>query len=230
MYLLRAFLDPTSRAVQADVTDPVRLHRVVMRLFADDVGGDARASLGVLHRLDRDRQGHVALLVQSRERPDPTRFAPRYLLDLSTDRELSEAGVVENPQLRVIDDERSAIQRGDRFHFRLAANTTKKVLTKSGPDGARNNGKRVPVRGDEERLAWLHRHALQAGFHPLDVRVTELAPRSGGRGNAHVTFAGGTFDGLLEVRDEGAFVAALAAGIGPAKAYGFGLLSIRRAR
>ena len=34
------------------------------------------------------------------------------------------------------------------------------------------------------------------------------------------------FDGILEVTDPAAFAATIAAGIGPAKAFGFGLLSV----
>ena len=45
-----------------------------------------------------------------------------------------------------------------------------------------------------------------------------------------LTLAGASFEGNLAVTDADAFRAALAAGIGPGKAFGFGLLSIQRAR
>ena len=66
-------------------------------------------------------------------------------------------------------------------------------------------------------------YAEPAGFEVKAVRVSEIGPR--GRG---VTFAGALFEGVLEVRDAGAFRSALETGIGPAKAFGFGLLSLSR--
>jgi CRISPR system Cascade subunit CasE len=45
-----------------------------------------------------------------------------------------------------------------------------------------------------------------------------------------MTFAAVTFDGLLRIVDADRFRAALVQGIGSAKAYGFGLLSIGPAR
>jgi CRISPR system Cascade subunit CasE len=230
MYLARAFLNPLSRAVRADLTDVMSLHRTLMRAFPDDSGPSARKQHGVLYRLDEDAQrGRFVLLVQSATRPDFTKLPAGYLADLSDDFDLAAAGPTENPALRAVDEERKRIGVDDRFAFRLRANTTKKILTKTGPDGQRKNGKRVPVRGDEGRLAWLTRHALEGGFAPEDVKVFEVPARSGG-GARKLTFAGALFEGRLRVTNADAFRIALAEGVGPAKAFGFGLLSIMRTR
>jgi CRISPR system Cascade subunit CasE len=228
MFLARAFLNPTSRAVRDDLADAVELHRRLMRAFPDDLGPSARKRHGILHRVDEDtRRGRVVLLVQSATRPDFARLPAGYLLDLRDDFDLA-AGVPENPAVREVDAERERIAAGDRFAFRLRANTTRKV-PKLDQAGARTkNGKRVPVRGDEGRLAWLGRHALEAGFKVEDVRLVELPARSS-RGR-DITLAGALFEGILSVTDAGAFRKALAEGIGPGKAFGFGLLSIQRTR
>jgi CRISPR system Cascade subunit CasE len=229
MYLARAFLNPVSRAVRADLADVMGLHRTLMRAFPDNAGPSPRKQHGVLHRVDEDAQrGRVVLLVQSATRPDFAQLPAGYILDLGDDFDLG-AGVPDNPAVRAVDEERQRIVGDDRFAFRLRANTTKRILTKSGPDGKRRNGKRVPVRGDEGRLAWLARHAQEAGFALEDVRVIEVPARSGG-GRRDLTFAGTTFEGRLRVTNADAFRTALAEGIGPAKAFGFGLLSIQRAR
>lgn len=225
MYLTRLFLDSTSRNVRFDAANPDGLHKTVMRLFPKDAGPEPRKAHAILHRLDESPNGRLMLLVQSRSAPEPGNLLPGYLLDVTRDPELGTAGVVDNPSIRNVDDERKAISVGDRFHFRLKANTTKKIETKSGPDGKRINGKRVPVRGDEARLAWLRRHAETAGFAFSDLRAIELAAR--GR---DVRLAGVLFDGILEVKDPTRFRQELAAGIGPAKAFGFGLLSLSRVR
>lgn len=228
MFLMRAFLDPTSREVRADLKSPEGLHKTVMRAFPDHVGPSPRRELGVLHRLDEDRD-RLVLLVQSRVRPSVDRWPAGYLLKLGDDVDWSASMVDSNPAVRDLATERARIEAGDRFMFRLVANTTKKIATKSGPDGERKNGTRVPVRGDDERIQWFDRHATASGFgrEQGTVRITEVAPR--GRGGAKgLTFAGALFEGSLRVNDAVAFRAALDAGIGPAKAYGFGLLSVRR--
>lgn len=225
MYLTRLFLDPTSRSVRFDAANPEGLHKTVMRLFPPDAGPEPRKAHAVLHRLDESPGGRLMLLVQSRSKPALGNLLPGYLLDLSRDPELALSGVADNASTRNVEDERKAINVGERFAFRLKGNATKKIGTKSGPDGKRVHGKRVPVRGDDARLEWLRRHAKVAGFSLLAARVSEVAPR--GR---EVRVAGVVFEGVLEVLDPSSFRKALEDGIGPAKAFGFGLLSLSRAR
>jgi CRISPR system Cascade subunit CasE len=230
-YLARAFLNPVSRAVRADLGDPAGLHRTVMRAFPDDAGPEARKKHGVLHRVDEDaRRGRFVLFVQSVTRPDFARLPAAYFLDLADDFDVAASGPSENPAVREVDQERGRIAVGDSFVFRLRANTTKKI-PKAGPEaGTRTkNGMRVPVRGDEERLRWLGRHATSAGFQVSGVQVTEVPARSG-RGPRELTFAGAVYEGRLQVTDADAFRAVLTSGIGPGKAFGFGLLSIQRPR
>ena len=231
MYLTRAFLDPTSRAVQSDVRNPESLHKTVMRAFPDDAGPSPRGALAVLHRLDQERGERLVLLVQSRNKPMIERWPAGYVLEMGGDLDLAFSSVGENPAIRNVEGDRAGLRVGRRFVFRLRANTTKKVDSKTGPDGVRRHGRRVPVRGDEERMRWFARRAERAGFtfDEGNIRITEIAAR-GGRGDNSVTVAGALFEGVLVVRDPDAFRKALESGIGPAKAYGFGLLSIAAAR
>lgn len=230
MYLTRAFLNPDSRAVRADLRSPESLHKTVMGAFPDHEGPSPRDAHAVLHRLDEERD-RLVLLVQSRTKPSVDRWPAGYVLAVEQDVDFGAGTVRENPAIRDVSQERASIRAGDRFAFRLCANTTKKIDTKSAPDGQRRHGRRVPVRGDEERLRWLTRHAEKAGFafDVTQVKITEVAAKSGRSANA-VTVAGARFDGVLVVRDSSAFLVALEKGIGPAKAYGFGLLSVARAR
>jgi CRISPR system Cascade subunit CasE len=232
MYLARGVLNPVSRDVLRDLADPVELHRTVMRAFPDDAGPSPRQAFGVLHRVDEDRRrGWRVLLVQSAARPDFERLPEAYFLPPEDDLDLALGGDGRNPSVRSVAEERGGIAAGDRFFFRLRANTTKKILTKSLADGTKQNGKRVPVEGDVARLQWLARHAAASGFELDDVRVRELQPISKRRKDEKQrTFAGAIFEGTLRVVDAETFRRkALADGIGPAKAYGFGLLSILRA-
>lgn len=245
MYLSRALLNPLSRAVRADIADVEDLHRTIMRAFPDGAGPHPRQAHGVLFRVDEAVQrGRFVLLVQSATRPDFTRLPEGYFLDIQADLGFDEPSSIENPAVREVGGERARIGAGDRFRFRLRANPTRRIDTKSGEDGKRRNGKRVELRDGASRLDWLRRKAMAGGFELCgaedgagagDVSVVEERKLTDRRARASdkrqgLTLAPVLFEGRLRVTDADRFREALAAGIGPAKAYGFGLLSIARAQ
>ena len=225
MLLTRAFLNPKSREVLQDIRDPESLHKRLMRAFPSELGPSPRQSLALLHRLERDGQeGRCVLLIQSAVEPELMHLPEDYLATLEVDAFFSDAP--QNPATRKIDRLLESITGGQAYAFRLRANPTRKIDTKTREDSRRRHGRRVPCRGDEERLRWLRRKASSSGFDFAEdaVRTEEepvLASSSG------KTFAGVRFDGLLRVTDAEQLRKSVVAGIGPAKAYGFGLLSLR---
>ncbi|MBI3794490.1 MAG: type I-E CRISPR-associated protein Cas6/Cse3/CasE [Nitrospinae bacterium] len=116
---------------------------------------------------------------------------------------------------------------GQNLGFRLVANPTRKIDTKSGPDGKNRNGRRVPVQAD--KLAeWLQRHGMKAGFsvekHSCHHGYVYFNKQKGKDGNRLFSVH---FDGILKVVDSAVFLQlAITRGIGSAKALGFGLLSV----
>lgn len=243
MYLSRLILNPMSREARRDLADCQALHQRIMYAFPD-LGtpvGDARARNGVLHRVEtQPRSGQVALLVQSLMAPDWSRLPPRYLLDTGGD--------PVNPVVKPLEGAYKALVSGDTLIFRLRANPTRKVDTKSGPDGQQRNGRRVPLRGEDAWVSWLTKKGETHGFQVLsvrasasgappvpDARASREAPLTGWRragreegAVSRLTIAPILFEGRLRVTDAAAFQQALAEGIGPAKAYGCGLLSVAR--
>jgi CRISPR system Cascade subunit CasE len=235
MYLSRLILDPRSRQVRRDLADCQQLHRTVMSAFPQaPEGKDVRARFGVLHRIEVGREsGDVALLVQSQERPDWGRLPSGYLLEAA-----------DNPACKPLSQLYEGIGQGARLLFRLRANPSRKIDTKTGPDGRRRNGKRVEYRLEADQLAWLKRRGEQQdGFELLSVRLAPgvadvstapgkvLGGRRAGSDVAsaqaeRLTFGAVVFEGRLRVTDKERFLAALANGIGPGKAYGLGLLSV----
>jgi len=85
----------------------------------------------------------------------------------------------------------------------------------------------VPLLAPAAQLEWLARKGQTHGFELLEATVaaagaSELVhSHSTGR-----TFQGVVFEGRLVVRDAERFREALEQGIGPGKAYGYGLLSV----
>jgi CRISPR system Cascade subunit CasE len=121
-----------------------------------------------------------------------------------------------------------------RYAFDLRANATKALVQRTADgspqrkaNGKRASGKRVPLVDPVDLRSWLDRKAADAGFRIADAKPLEIGPmveshfRKKGTGGSH---GGVQFRGVLEVTDPTKFAQAYSKGIGPAKAFGFGLL------
>ncbi len=76
---------------------------------------------------------------------------------------------------------------------------------------------------------WLNARAEQHGFSVTALRVDSYQQhRLRGKGGRPIRFSTLTFEGELQVTEPDRLLAALAKGIGPAKAFGCGLLLLRR--
>ena len=230
IYLSRPVPNIRSREARHDLADCVGMHRTLMNAFPDGLSsnGDARREAGLLYRVEATADGTIALLVQSALPPEWAHLPPSWLHPAS------------EPQVKEIGESLGRIDSGSVLRFKLVANPTRKIGTKTGADGRKNNGKRVELRGEEEWLTWLERKAGQSGFRLKAGRASAHVPdvRSGrdlratGFGkwtegsSSRLTFCGVAFEGRLEVVDTALFHAGLQAGIGSGKAYGYGLLSL----
>jgi CRISPR system Cascade subunit CasE len=114
-----------------------------------------------------------------------------------------------------------AFTAGQRLCFRLRANPTVK-----------RDGKRRALLGEGEQRAWLDRKGVEAGFRVVRAEVTPEGASWGrkpaGGGTLVLTHHAVRFDGVLEVTDPARFRLAVQSGIGSAKGFGFGLLSLAR--
>lgn len=210
MYLSRLVLNPENADVRRDLASPYELHRTLMRAFP----GDAPSGNRLLFRVEAEqtRRG-VAVLVQSH--PEPPRWA---FLDRMDDY----ACGVEGPK-----EMEPSLREQQHLCFRLAANPTKKVQNKRVPlihDGP--NPKNHPTYHD-----WLWRKAAQHGFEVLraeDAPFRTALPnrRKDAYEKKELPLFGVRFDGVLRVTDAGRLLEAVRGGVGPAKAFGFGLLSL----
>jgi len=117
-----------------------------------------------------------------------------------------------------------------RLRFRLRANTVRRIASSTpGKDGPR-----VPVLPTQEHLhGWLARRARRAGFELAELSAVVpgyLYVNKSGEKGAGLRMRSVLFDGTLTVRDTGALLKAITSGVGPAKAFGFGLLSVAPVR
>lgn len=203
MYLSRLNLDLAHPVVARAVGDLHAQHRLVLQGFPEtDQGGPGR----VLYRLETD--GLPTALIQSEKEPHWNSL-----------RALTSA--IDGP--KPFDPQFSP---GQTLRFRLRATPTKK--TQFGEDAARPGHRRVGFFTETEQRAWLERKGREGGgFALVEVRTSALGWQEGRKpGGGILRHHAVQFDGVLRVTDAGAFRAALACGIGPAKGFGFGLLSV----
>jgi CRISPR system Cascade subunit CasE len=223
MYLSKLRLNPSDRRVVRDLADCHQMHRTLLGVWDDLPGaGDARAQFGILYRVEADANANPIVLVQTARRPDWSGLPRGYLA----------LGVADSAQVKSLEAAYSDIQSGTPWRFRLRANPTRKIHTDGRP-----NGQRVDIRGDAALLDWLERKGReQCGFaipgreKAVVIRAEPalFGHRRSGESN-RMAFGSVLFDGRLVATEPDQFGAALREGIGPGKAYGFGLLSIAKA-
>lgn len=206
IYLSQLILNPASHMVQSERRNPYELHRTLMRGFCG-----SREEANVLHHLDFNTySGVITLLVQSTAAPN---WQP-----------LTQIGqgqyLLASPQWKAIEPD---LQNGRTFSFRLRANPTIKKVRRN-ENGQRRNSNRVPLVHEDKQLAWLEEKAKQSGFCLLDAHINpeEKQTDYGKR----LTLFTVQFTGRLRITDPAAFQQSLIKGIGPAKAFGCGLLSL----
>lgn len=201
MFLSQLNLKCMDRGAMRALTDVYRLHQLVMKGFA------AYAATGrILYRVEPgERSGQMTVLVQSLQTPDWSCFAD------------ANHGVV---SARV--KEFSVIfKAGDSYIFRLRANP---VVTR--------DGKRRGLIRDEPLLEWLGKKEDKIGVRFGSMTVVDegyVTGTKGGEAKKHrMSLKVARFEGALEVVEPVLFQETFSSGIGPAKAFGCGLLSLAR--
>lgn len=118
----------------------------------------------------------------------------------------------------------NALEVGQYWGFDLVAAPSKKVS-----DGGKNSKRRI-LRSEAERQAWLSQKATASGFtvvqatEQCSVSTTGKHPVDNGGKMHHNAFH---YQGVLYITNAELFRRAIQDGIGPGKAYGFGMMMIK---
>jgi CRISPR system Cascade subunit CasE len=238
MFLTRIYLDPRRRGCRELVSSSHRLHAAVLGSFAPGArleNGEER----VLWRLDELAGRRLALFISSPLPPDPAA-----LVEAAGWR--TKGGVT----TRRTDDFLDSLAPGQTWRFRITVNPTYRSAEERDAKGRKKVLGHVTV---DQQTRWLLDRAEANGFRiPGSATLTGDVARAVGdggsvgdvdepavslvgrdlqkfrRGEALVTLQKATFEGVLEVTDPTLLRSALVGGIGRAKGYGCGLLTLSR--
>jgi CRISPR system Cascade subunit CasE len=220
MHLTRFDINRQRRAARDLLASPQKLHAAVLAAFppaASTADGHGR----VLWRVDQ-HEHHTVLYLVSPHRPDLTHLVESVGWPSTHGWDTRDY----TPLL-------SALTAGTRWAFRLTANPV--ISRRKTPGAAR--AQRFGHVTVAQQTQWFLDRAERHGFlvppgvgEEPDVAVRRRQTLQFTRQGRGVTLATAVFEGHLEITDPDALRAGLVNGVGPAKGYGCGLLTLAPVR
>lgn len=216
MFLTKMPINPRRRGARLLLSSPQALHAAVLAGFNDPRPSDHGR---ILWRLDTHGQHRVVLYTLSPDKPDYTHLT-------------EQAGwrTTETWHTRAYDTLLDSLRTGQLWQFRLTANPVHSARREDWTDTKPLGHVTV-----SQQQQWLLDRAERLGFRIApsraaptepDLAIVDRAVRRFPRSGHTVTLSIATFEGHLEVTDPTALRRSLAFGIGRAKAYGCGLLTL----
>lgn len=214
MFLTQMHLNPARRGTRRLLASPQRMHAAVMLAFPP--GAEVTSDAGrVLWRVDTDHTTHT-LYVSSPAEPDLTHLVEQAGWPASATAAWRTTST---------DAFHERLAKGQEWIFRLTANPVHSRRPAAGGRGKVYG--HVTAAQQEE---WLYSRAERWGFEVTssairDRKQLSFARRSDGSSRP-VTLSTVTFDGTLRVAEPDALRVVLVAGVGRAKGYGCGLITL----
>ena len=216
MYLSRIEINPRRAKTRRALASPQILHAAIEACFPA-LGRTGSRNLWRIDSLNRA----LCLLLQSGSRPDFTHIIEQFGWMGQTWETREYAGFL------------SRLQNDAVWAFRLRANPTHSVNAED--TGAENlsRGKVTAYATADAQLLWLAKRAPKCGFAierdsagALILEVTQSETNRFARQGKTVTINAVAFEGVLRILDAESLANAMKNGIGRAKAYGCGLLTL----
>ena len=205
MYMTCVAIDrhnPSARQALADCCD---MHKNIMRLYSSSENSVARCAGKILYRIV-EQQNEIMLYLTSTHLPDMRQTA---WIKSHTVRQCDLQPLV------------NRFAPGQSFSFDLLTHPSKKEMR----TGA--NSHRVFLRTARERADWLQRQGEKGGFRIVSLQEGAPFDLRGKRPTGNICLRAVRMMGRLEITDTARFAQAYQSGIGPEKAYGMGMLTLR---
>ena len=227
LYLSRIFFDHRNRNTWKLLQSPYRMHAAIMRAFPEQKACKA----GVLFRIERELKNSIPVLVQSQLEPRWNNLVKEYgdLVWFDSVKDISGIGFT----------------TGQRLKFCLRANP---VVTKKDIKGRLNKkglikSCRLPILIESKQLEWINSKgkvirkrkdgtSVPGGFSVSQCLIMNepawMHKKQGQKEPIKIKTV--MFQGILQVTEPEAFFQnTVVGGVGPAKAFGCGLLSVAKA-
>lgn len=248
MFLTRFPLNLSKWETRAMLSDPHKMHAAVAACFPPQRGDSDAESIGrVLWRVDRLSEGGSVLFITSPGKPS--------LVGL--DKQIGWPDLDRQWETRSYDRFLASLKEGQRWAFRLVANP---VVSRSKIKNDRGESKRIGHLTELQQAAWLIGKEAYRGLETPVPELFQKAESSRAERNGFsiaidgklgipqlvvsdsrkISFAGGgkrrislvtaRYDGVLEVTDGDLLRRALVNGIGHAKGFGCGMMTLAPAR
>jgi CRISPR system Cascade subunit CasE len=223
MYLTRFQINTARRGAHKLLASPQALHAAILAGFPDRED-HATDGARTLWRLDTDPSKQTLLYIVSPGRPDLTHL-------------VEQAGwpTTETWQTRSYGAFLDSLEKGQRWAFRLTANPTRNGRRSDKSEDTQRFGA-VTV---DHQIQWLTTRAEKNGFsvnQQADGQLNMVVHQRRtltflrNRGEKRVTLVIATYDGVLTIEDPIVFRRTLRCGLGHARAYGCGLITLASAR
>ncbi|MXV86608.1 MAG: type I-E CRISPR-associated protein Cas6/Cse3/CasE [Acidimicrobiales bacterium] len=197
-------LNPRSKLARASFRDPQTVHKTLMRCFESDLGCEARKRVGLLWRIEPGDA--PTILMQSEAEPEFAALPDDY------------ADIRQRP----LGEHIESLHDGLTVNFRVVLNPARNSRT-----GGVNRRIVIPAK---DRPQWAAERVANVGLDAVSVpTITGMADRHVKRGEKRVPVYSVRVDGVARVSDVEHLRAAIRGGIGHAKAWGCGLLTVLRA-
>ncbi|MFF2819685.1 type I-E CRISPR-associated protein Cas6/Cse3/CasE [Kitasatospora cineracea] len=230
MYLTRFRFNTARAGARRLLSSPQHLHAAVMSAFPEIL--PTAPGPRVLWRTDHNATAEVQLYVVSPSRPDLT-----HLVEQAGWPAAAATGTA-GWQTYAYQPFLERLDKGTTWNFRLTANPVHHARTKDGEPT-----KRTAHLTARHQMQWLLQRQDAGGFrimakpadrwhtehgdeHQLAVHGQRNLAFSKHGATGRVTLTAVTFDGRLEVTDPDALRTVLTGGLGKAKAYGCGLMTL----
>ncbi|MET9203648.1 MULTISPECIES: type I-E CRISPR-associated protein Cas6/Cse3/CasE [Streptomyces] len=245
MYLTRFRVNTHRSDARRLLGSPHRLHGAVNASFPTPPSREGSGPR-VLWRVDRNTDSETLLYIVSPGRPDLTHLVEQAGWPASDEPGWATFSYA---------DFLTALHAGDTWGFRLTANPVHNIRHQYLKEGERT--KRAAHRTPRHQMRWLLERQERAGFEivqkPEERRLLPVGdeyelvvrdqiplqfhrpqagkePRTRAPGRADVQITKVTFDGRLRVTEPALFRRTLTHGLGKAKAYGCGLMTLAPVR
>ncbi|MCQ3806448.1 MAG: type I-E CRISPR-associated protein Cas6/Cse3/CasE [Acidimicrobiia bacterium] len=200
-------LNPKSQQCRNDMRNLQSIHRRIMGLFPHTPAAQARQEFGVLWRVEPKES--PTLLLQSSMEPDFSSLPERYA----------------SYEHKNIDNHLESLRNGQIVRYRVMVNPVRSSRARG-----RNDQTPIPFAQHSE---WWDSRSRRIGLLSLDTPMLIGQPAKRLRRNSvdpSLPIYSTRVDGIAEIADADILRLAIESGVGRAKAWGCGLLTVAKAR